>query len=379
MTIALAPSSAPPPGPAAPGPPSVEPAALLFGGLLGGPVSALRFRSAAWAAFVVFEIIVRLFIYQDLWSAVALTLALDPFVIAFAYGLSAIYRRLGFEGRLTLRSLGWILGLGAAGGVLMALGAEILRPPLRIAPLQGLILPPFLSVALYYFLAYLCWGLACFWTTAERARRAERRRAAQAEAEAREAELQRLRLQLDPHFLINALNGAAEELRVDPAAAHAMIEDLSIFLRRSLAGMDRLVAPLDEEVDALEAYLAVQRSRFGERFEASLSVDAAALGRGIASFLLQPLVENAVEHGRRGGRRSLSVAIRACGAEEDLEIVIRNPGRLADAAPAGTRSGIGLDNVRRRLALHYPGRHALALEQDGEEVRVSLRLEGAPE
>ncbi len=376
------PTAAEPPRPAARAsararPPDAEDGGLVAG-VLGGPASALRFTLAGWAAFVLFDIVVRLFTYQDVWSAIVLTLALDPFVIAQAYVLAAIYRRLGFEGRLTAPALAWILGLGAGGGVLVALAAEELRQPLAIVPLTGTMLPPFLSVAFYFFLVYVSWSLACFWIAAERARRAERRRAAQAEAEAREAELQRLRLQLDPHFLLNALNGAAEELQVDPAAARAMIEDLSIFLRRSLDGMDRLVARLDDEVDALEAYLAVQRSRFGERFEASLDVEAAALGRGVVSFLLQPLVENAVEHGRRGGRRSLSVTIRAAGAA-GLEIEISNPGALADAAPAGSRSGIGLENVRRRLALHYPGRHALALAQEGDEVRVSLRLEGAPE
>ena len=391
VSIALSPSSSAPP--AAPfsdasrpraraaegvGGAGVGGAGVGGAGVGGAPASPLRILATGWAVFVLFEIVVRLIIYQRVGPAAALTLALNPLVAAQAWALTWILGRLKPEGRLTARPLTLILGFAATAGVLAALGAEILREPLGVPPLQGLILPPWLTVGFYYFLVYTCWGLACFWVSAERARRAERRRAAQAEAEAREAELQRLRLQLDPHFLLNALNGAAEELRVDPAAAHAMIEDLSIFLRRSLAGMDRLVAPLDEEVDALEAYLAVQRSRFGERFEASLDVDAAALGRGIASFLLQPLVETAVEHGRRGGRRSVSVVIRARG-DEGLEIVIRNPGRLADAAPAGTRSGIGLDNVRRRLALHYPGRHALALSQDGEEVRASLRLEGAPE
>ncbi|MDF2231281.1 histidine kinase [Albimonas sp. CAU 1670] len=323
-----------------------------------------------------FDATVRLFVVQDVVAALLLTCAAVPVVAALAYLLAAVYRRLDVSEGLTLPALGWILLLSAVAGSTATAVNELVRGPLGAPSPEGLLQPPYLSVAFYYFVLFVCWGLACFWTTAERARRAERRRAARAEAEAREAELQRLRLQLDPHFLLNALNGVAEEIQEDPAAARAMIQDLSIFLRRSLAGIERLVVPLDEEIDALEAYLAVQRSRFGARFEASLDVDAAALRREVASFLLQPLVENAVEHGRRAGRRSVDVRIRA--RDDGLAIEIRNPGRLADAAPAGSRTGIGLANVRRRLALHYPGRHALSLAQEGERVRVMLELEGAP-
>ncbi|MEC9433777.1 MAG: histidine kinase [Pseudomonadota bacterium] len=333
-------------------------------------------RLAGWAAFFVADLVVRVFVYHDPADALALTLALAPLIFALAQVIAAVYRRLGFAGRLTARSLAWVLGLSGAGGVVVALAGDLLRPPLGIVLPEGLLLEPALSVTFYYFLVYVCWSLACFWAAAERARRIEERRAAQAEADALRAELQRLRLQLDPHFLLNALNGIGEEMRDDPVAASQTMGELTLFLRHSLTAMDRLVMTVDEEVEAISAYLEVQRSRFGDRLRTTVDVETAALGRGIAGFLLQPLVENAVEHGRRAAPRRVGVELRVTG--DALRVAIRNTGRLAEAAPEGTRTGIGLANVRARLALHYPGRHHLALEQDGEDVVATLILEGEP-
>ena len=198
VSIALSPSSSAPP--AAPfsdasrpraraaegvGGAGVGGAGVGGAGVGGAPASPLRILATGWAVFVLFEIVVRLIIYQRVGPAAALTLALNPLVAAQAWALTWILGRLKPEGRLTARPLTLILGFAATAGVLAALGAEILREPLGVPPLQGLILPPWLTVGFYYFLVYTCWGLACFWVSAERARRAERRRAAQAEAEAR--------------------------------------------------------------------------------------------------------------------------------------------------------------------------------------------------
>ena len=333
-------------------------------------------RLAGWAAFFVADLVVRIFIYHDPLDALALTVALAPLIAGQAVGIAAIYRRLGFAGGLDAPALGWLLVLSGATGGVVALVADLVRPPLGIAMPEGLLLSPMLSVGFYYCLVYACWSLACFWAAAERARRAEERRAAQAEADALRAELQRLRLQLDPHFLLNALNGIAEEFRGDPAAAADTLGELTLFLRHSLTAMDRLVMSVDEEVEAVSAYLEVQRARFGDGLSATVDVETAALGRGIAGFLLQPLVENAVEHGRRNAPRRVELAIRVEGPA--LRVAIRNTGRLSEAAPAGSRTGIGLANVRARLALHYPGRHHLTLEQEGDDVAATLVLEGEP-
>jgi LytS/YehU family sensor histidine kinase len=212
------------------------------------------------------------------------------------------------------------------------------------------------------------------------AEQAEHRHAMRAEAEALRAELEELRLQLDPHFLFNALNGVAEEIPDHPAAALAMLRDLTAYLRHSLDGINQTVVTVEAELGGLAAYLRVQKARFGDRLRTKVHMDPQAASRRIASFLLQPLVENAVKHGRRENGVDLGIDIRAVG--DALHIEIENTGTLdGGTGSRRRRPGIGVENVRRRLALHYPGRHNFTLGDSGagqHSVVATLVLEGEP-
>lgn len=335
-----------------------------------------RLQIAGWGLFALFDLATRLLVFEDTGTALRVTAVVEPVMILLAVLLCTAYDRLGFEGRITARTVGWTLALSLAAAVPGVVVSLAVRHPDGFGPTG---LPPIREVLvpfLYYLMIFLGWSLACFWVRAELARRSGERRAALAEADALRAELQRLRLQLDPHFLFNALNGIAEEVPEHPKAALAMLRDLTAFLRHSFAGIDRVVMTVDAEAEALACWLRVQEARFGPRLAARLDVDEAARPRPIASFLLQPLVENAVQHGDREDRLDLSVAIRA--EPDALLIEIRNTGALAPRRRADGRAGIGLANVRRRLALHYPGRHAFTLGPEGAEVVARLRLEGDP-
>jgi LytS/YehU family sensor histidine kinase len=231
-----------------------------------------------------------------------------------------------------------------------------------------------LTALIYYFLIFVIWSVICFWTRSEMARQAERERAAQAEAQAMRAELERLRLQIDPHFLFNALNGIGEEIPEHPDAALAMLANLSIFLRHSLAGIESPISTLAAEAEALAAYLRVQQARFGNRLKPHLDMTSEAAPRHLPSLLLQPLVENAIKHGRRDAVLEVTIAIRLAG--DALEVLVTNPGTLP---PAGEgRTGIGLANIRSRIALHYPGRGQFDLRAADGMVTAHLRLEGEP-
>jgi two-component system LytT family sensor kinase len=268
-----------------------------------------------------------------------------------------------------------VLSLGGATvqSSLLFAGRELLgwATPGR-TPLEDFALP-----LLHASVVLLAWSLCYFWIHAEFVGEAERRHAERAEAEALRAELEELRLQLDPHFLFNALTGVAEEIPEHPAAALAMLRDLTAYLRHSLDGIHRTVTTVEAEVDGLSAWLRVQQARFGERLKVGLSVDPAAAQRRIASFLLQPLVENAVQHGRRDEGLQVAITIRA--KEQVLQIEIENTGALSGGNSRRRRRGIGVENVRRRLALHYPERHHFALFERGQDkVVAELLLEGEP-
>ncbi len=232
---------------------------------------------------------------------------------------------------------------------------------------------------IHYAFVLTGWSICYLWVRAEASKQAAELRAATATAEALRFEIQHLRLQLDPHFLFNALNGIGEEIPENPDAALAMLRDLTDYLRHSLAGIERPIVPVEAEVASLQAYLRIQEARFGPRLLTRMEVDKAAAKQPIANFLLQPLVENAVKYGTRDPRLEVGIHIR--DREGTLRIEVVNTGSL-DVTVRRRGRGIGLTNLRRRLDVHYPGRASFSLTDEdgptGMRVVARLDLEGAP-
>ena len=337
----------------------------------GWPAQAL-----GWGLFVFVELMTRLTVFDDLRAALGVSLLLAPVVVALAVLLRAVLDGVAEARRVTAPALPWIVGLSLAAALVAAAAGHFLRGRLGLDIAAWSRGEEVLLSLVYYFMIFVIWCLICVWMRAEAARRAARRRATEAEAEALRTEVQRLRLQLDPHFMLNALNGIGEEIQEHPAAALAMLHDLATFLRQSLAGIGETIVAVAAEAEALACYLRVQEARFGRRLTLRIEVAEAALPRRLPGFLLQPLVENAIEHARRAPTFEVAVTLRL--QDEALEAVITNPGRLDAGVAARGRTGIGLANVRRRLALHYPGRHAFTLTEAEGTVVARLLLEGEP-
>ncbi|HEV3494152.1 MAG TPA: histidine kinase [Reyranella sp.] len=338
-----------------------------------------RAQIVGWGLFAVVDLVNQQLIYNDFSVALVRTALVISCLVLLSAAMRPIYaRQLG--NRLTPRAVVWVALLSLGGAALVAAllfaGRDLLgwTNPGRDR-LDDFVLP-----WTHYSLALAGWSLCYFWVHSEMAEQAEHRHAMRAEAEALRAELEELRLQLDPHFLFNALNGVAEEIPERPAAALAMLRDLTAYLRHSLDGINQTVVTVEAEVGGLAAYLRVQQARFGERLRTKLDMAPEAASCRIASFLLQPLVENAVKHGKRDNGLDVGIDIRAAG--DALHIEIENTGTLGGATTSRRRRpGIGLENVRRRLALHYPGRHQFTLSGgDGrtDKVVATLVLEGDP-
>ena len=219
---------------------------------------------------------------------------------------------------------------------------------------------------------YLISAIAHYLYLAFEASHAAERRVLETEVTAREAELRALRAQLNPHFLFNSLNSINALIGSDPEGARRMCERLGDFLRRTLALGARDSVSLSEELELVERYLGIEQVRFGERLRVERAIDPDAADCRVPPLLLQPLVENAIKHGIQDMLEGGAVRIEARLDESLLRIVVENP--IDPDAPARRGEGVGLDNVRRRLAAFGAREAHLRSERQGDRFRVTLIL-----
>ena len=189
----------------------------------------------------------------------------------------------------------------------------------------------------------------------------------------RETQWVLLRGQLSPHVLFNALNGLAELVHIDPVAAEKGLLDLSDLYRALLAHGSRPLAPLSEERDLVQRFLAVEAMRLGQRMKAHWAWDESLDSVKLPPFLVQPLVENALKHGiapnPAGGELKISLTVDGL----DLVIRVANTGKPLSVVRG---NGVGVVNLEARLSLAY-GSHAKwrLFCEDGwtvAEIRVDL-------
>jgi signal transduction histidine kinase len=217
-------------------------------------------------------------------------------------------------------------------------------------------LRPFLTSLLYRFdsrlLAYLCIVTVSQAVRYAMLYRDRELRGAELEAQLARAELQLLKMQLQPHFLFNALNTIAEMAHDDPNSADRLIARLGHLLRLSLEQAGHQVVPFRQELQILEAYLEIEQARFNDRLEVRLDIPSSVLDAGVPALLLQPVVENAIRYGTSPRTGRGLIALHAAVRDDRLEIVVRDSGA---GFPAGgpEKEGLGLRNTRERLRQLY--------------------------
>jgi signal transduction histidine kinase len=210
---------------------------------------------------------------------------------------------------------------------------------------------------------------------AYRSRRERERREAELERHLAQAQLRNLRLQLQPHFLFNALNTISQTMYDDPAAADEMIGHLADLLRQSVRTSHAQEVTLADELALLERYVALMRARFGEDLTIALPVPGDLANALVPSLLLQPLVENAVRHGNASRFGRGRVEVRALRSGDELILVVWDDGSgIPEMPPAGS-PGVGLSGTAERLALLHGDRAAFTAGPDPDGgYRVMIRL-----
>ena len=199
----------------------------------------------------------------------------------------------------------------------------------------------------------------------------ERVRSTELERQAVAAELRALQAQIEPHFLFNTLANVVSLIDGEPAQARRMLERLIELLRSSLAASRAEHATLGQEAALLAAYLDILKVRMGDRLGYVLEIPDELASARLPPLILQPLVENAIRHGLEPKVEGGSVQVRARGNGQELVVEVEDDG-LGFAPRAGI--GVGLGNLRDRLASSYGTAARLVVEEAGPGTRVRLTL-----
>lgn len=192
------------------------------------------------------------------------------------------------------------------------------------------------------------------------------------EQHAAESELRLLQAQIEPHFLFNTLSNIHGLIDHNPATAKNMLENLTRYLRASLHRSRDESSTLGQEAALLQAYLAIQAIRMGERLRYVVSIPAELQGIALPPLLIQPLVENAVRHGIEPKLEGGTLTVLARRKEERLLVAVIDTGQ---GLQAGSSVGVGLKNVRQRMRALYGEEGGFRLKHNAPSgVRVILSL-----
>ena len=244
-----------------------------------------------------------------------------------------------------------------------------LRAPVFRTPLQ------LFGGTVYNAFTMLAWSVLYIGIRYYIALQSERERSLAAEAAAHQAQLEALRYQINPHFLFNSLNAVSTlvtERRNDEAAR--MLSRVSDFLRLTLTAPVREEVPLADEIDYIRQYLEIERVRFGERLRMEVDVASDAWEAKVPSFILQPLIENAVRHAIAPSEAGGTIVVEAQRDGDTLRLAIIDDGGV-HASPAVPGGRIGLTNTRRRLHALYGDRARLELTNGtAAGMRVTIEM-----
>jgi signal transduction histidine kinase len=230
-----------------------------------------------------------------------------------------------------------------------------------------------INVLIVALIAAACWLGESYRRTV-----AGQRQRRELESALADAELRALTLQLQPHFLFNTLQLAAEAAFDDLAVAKYVVRDLQKLLRRTFELEERSLVRVADEIEFLQAYVAIQQRRFGARLAVVISVSLEARELLLPPLLLQPLVENSIRHGigpmARGGRIDVHISTDA----QHLRIEVRDDG-IGFQPDATSRSsiGLGIGVTRRRLETLFPNAHSFGAGNDvrgGAAVVITLPI-----
>lgn len=225
----------------------------------------------------------------------------------------------------------------------------------------------------FSFLMLACMTMLSLMWYARKEQEENSRRKQDTERLAREAELNKLRQQLQPHFLFNSLNSISALTGSQPEKARHMIQQLSDFLRGTLKKDEQQFTNFEEELQYLQLYLDIEKVRFGYRLNAAISYEPEVLAMRLPALLLQPVVENAIKFGLYDTIGDVTIYISAEKKDGILQISVANPYDETTAIPVkGT--GFGLSSINRRLFLLFGRQDLLQINKEAGQFKIIISI-----
>jgi sensor histidine kinase YesM len=188
-----------------------------------------------------------------------------------------------------------------------------------------------------------------------------------------EAELNVLKLQVNPHFIFNTLNSISALTQIDPALATVMTEKLAKFIRISLENKELSLIPLRDEIENIKRYIEIEQVRFEEKMEVTFTISEETKIIKIPSFILVPVIENAIKHGVQPAINKVKITISTSLEKDHLAITVNNT--LENGNPKSSIGlGVGITNVKERLKLHYNESATVSVRNYGNLFSLSISI-----
>jgi signal transduction histidine kinase len=201
-------------------------------------------------------------------------------------------------------------------------------------------------------------------------------KASRLESKLAQAQLQVLKMQLHPHFLFNTLNAISALLHKDAESADTMIARLGELLRTTLDNVGTQEIPLHQELEFIQPYLEIEKTRLGDRLQVGMSIDPEAMDAAVPNLVLQPLVENAIRHGIAPYSQKGRIEIRAKRENGMLRMEVEDNGPgLSLEQQVSFRPGVGITNTRARLQQLYGSSHFFEMKNGAKRgLKVTLLI-----
>lgn len=229
----------------------------------------------------------------------------------------------------------------------------------------------FFLVTLEYIPITLGWNLLYFGIKIFLLNQEQKEKTEKAIQLARDAQLEMLRYQLNPHFLFNTLNSLYALTTIDIKKTQEMITKIADFLRYTLIDNKENEVPLGKEIEIIKNYLDIEQIRYGNKLVVDFNIEQLAEEYPVPVFLIHPLVENAIKHGFQTSKLPLTIIINAEVIDNALSVSVFNTGLWIEPEK-DAKKGTGLENIKKRLAISYPGNSDFQIIKTERSVQVKI-------